>query len=98
MNTNVPTCLQALAHEHGPSETLSEDVPHLKAKQDSVAIQLQSMVTQLQGESLGPHRLGERGKDVAGSPRDLWWLCRGQQLRLWTLGSVGLGWPLNTAS
>lgn len=98
MKANVPTCLQALAHEHGPSETLSEDVPHLKAKQDSVAIQLQSIVTQLQGESLSPHRLGERGKDVAGSPRDLWWLCRGQQLRLWTLGSVGLGWPLNTAS
>ncbi|XP_044117178.1 zinc finger and SCAN domain-containing protein 31 [Neovison vison] len=62
---------QALAHEHGPSETLSEDVPHLKAKQDSVAIQLQSMVTQLQGESLGPHRLGERGCEPVPERREL---------------------------
>nr|XP_035945124.1 zinc finger and SCAN domain-containing protein 31-like [Halichoerus grypus] len=40
---------QAPDHEHGHSEALSEDVLHLKAKQDSIAVQLQSMVTQLKG-------------------------------------------------
>lgn len=76
MNPNIPTCFQAPDHEHGHSEACSEDALHLKAKQDSIATQLQSMVTQLKGESLGPHRFGEQGKDLDGSIWDLWCLCR----------------------
>lgn len=63
MNPNIPTCLQAPDCEHGHSEVLSGDAVHLKAKQESAATQLQSMVTQLKYESFGPQKLGEQGKD-----------------------------------
>ncbi|XP_048081480.1 zinc finger and SCAN domain-containing protein 31 isoform X4 [Ursus arctos] len=45
---------QAPDHEHGHSEARSEDALHLKAKQDSIATQLQSMVTQLKGGETVP--------------------------------------------
>ncbi|XP_011215242.2 zinc finger and SCAN domain-containing protein 31 isoform X1 [Ailuropoda melanoleuca] len=61
---------QAPDHEHGHSEARSEDVLHLKAKQDSIATQLQSMVTQLKGESLGPHRFGEQGGETVPESQD----------------------------
>ncbi|XP_058588677.1 zinc finger and SCAN domain-containing protein 31 isoform X2 [Neofelis nebulosa] len=48
----------------GHSEVLSEDGVHVKAKQESRAIQLQATVTQLKCESLGPHKIGEQGADV----------------------------------
>lgn len=67
MHTNIPTCLQAPGYGHGHPDMLSEDVVHLKAKQESAAIQLQSMVTQLRCESFGPHKFGEHGKGFDGS-------------------------------
>lgn len=76
MIPNILTCLQAPDDEHGHSGALSEDVVCLKAKQESIAIQLQSVVTQFKGESLDPHRFGEQGKDFEGSTRCFWWLCR----------------------
>ena len=66
MNPNIPTCLQAPDCEHGHSEVLSGDAVHLKAKQESTALQVQSMVTQLKCESFGPHKFGEQGKDFTG--------------------------------
>ena len=77
MNPNIPTCLQAPDDAPGHSEVLSEDGVHVKAKQESRAIQLQATVTQLQCESLGPHKFGEQGKDFDGSTWDLWWPCVG---------------------
>ncbi|XP_048081479.1 zinc finger and SCAN domain-containing protein 31 isoform X3 [Ursus arctos] len=62
---------QAPDHEHGHSEARSEDALHLKAKQDSIATQLQSMVTQLKGESLGPHRFGEQGGETVPESQEL---------------------------
>ncbi|XP_013965988.1 zinc finger and SCAN domain-containing protein 31 [Canis lupus baileyi] len=55
---------QAPDDEHGHSGALSEDVVCLKAKQESIAIQLQSVVTQFKGESLDPHRFGEQGGET----------------------------------
>lgn len=63
MNSNIPIYLQAPDYEHEHSEMLSEDVVRLKAKQESTAIQLHSMVTQLKCESFGPHKFGKQGKD-----------------------------------
>lgn len=63
MNPNIPTCLQAPDCEYGHSEVLSGDTVHLKAKQESTALQVQSMVTQLKCESFGSHKFGEQGKD-----------------------------------
>ncbi|XP_072801593.1 LOW QUALITY PROTEIN: zinc finger and SCAN domain-containing protein 31 [Vicugna pacos] len=51
---------QALDCDHGHSEVLSGDAVHLKAKQESTAIQLQSSVTQLKGEPFDPHKFAEQ--------------------------------------
>lgn len=64
INPNIPTCLQAPDREHGLAEMLSGDAVHLKAKQESTAFQLQSVVTQLKCESFGLHKFGEQGKDI----------------------------------
>lgn len=76
---------------------LLEDVEHLKATQESAAIQLQSMVTQLKNESLGPHKFGEYGKgfnkSLQGSLLPLY-----KVVRLGTLGPNYLGWNLSTAT
>ncbi|KAL2791465.1 zinc finger and SCAN domain-containing protein 31 isoform 1, partial [Daubentonia madagascariensis] len=55
---------QAPDHKRGRSEVLSEDVVHLKAKQESTVIQLQSMVTQLKYESFGLHQFQEQGGET----------------------------------
>uniref|UniRef100_A0A0D9R6N5 Zinc finger and SCAN domain containing 31 n=1 Tax=Chlorocebus sabaeus TaxID=60711 RepID=A0A0D9R6N5_CHLSB len=51
---------QALDHEHGHSEVLSEEVEHLKVKQEPTDIQLQPMVTQLKYESFRLHQFREQ--------------------------------------
>ena len=66
---------------------LSGDAVHLKDKQESTALQLQSMVTQLKCESFGLHKFEEQGKDVFRSVQ-----------RLWTLGPNCFSWNLSTAT
>uniref|UniRef100_F6RSY5 Zinc finger and SCAN domain containing 31 n=1 Tax=Equus caballus TaxID=9796 RepID=F6RSY5_HORSE len=51
---------QAPDYQRGHSEVLSGDMVNLKSKQESAAIRLQSMVTQLKCESFGPHQFGEQ--------------------------------------
>ncbi|XP_030659414.1 zinc finger and SCAN domain-containing protein 31 [Nomascus leucogenys] len=51
---------QAPDHEHGHSEVLSEDVEHLKVKQEPADIQLQPTVTQLKYESFCLHQFQEQ--------------------------------------
>lgn len=71
----LPLCLQAPDQKQRHLEVCSEDMEHLKAKQESTAIQLHSMVTQFKCESSDSHKFGEQGKAVAGPFRALWWLC-----------------------
>ncbi|XP_057555974.1 zinc finger and SCAN domain-containing protein 31 [Hippopotamus amphibius kiboko] len=62
---------QAPDCEHGHSEVLSGDAVHLKVKQESTALQLQSMVTQLKYESFGPHKFGEQDGETVLENQDL---------------------------
>ncbi|XP_008588447.1 PREDICTED: zinc finger and SCAN domain-containing protein 31 [Galeopterus variegatus] len=62
---------QAPDHEHGHSEVLSEDVEHLKSKQESKVIQLQSMVTQLKYVSFGLHHFREQGGETIPENQEL---------------------------
>uniref|UniRef100_A0A8C8ZTI6 Zinc finger and SCAN domain containing 31 n=1 Tax=Prolemur simus TaxID=1328070 RepID=A0A8C8ZTI6_PROSS len=55
---------QAPDHKHGHSEMFSEDVVHLKAKQESTVIQPQSMVTQFKYEPFGFHQFQEQGGET----------------------------------
>ncbi|XP_036762961.2 zinc finger and SCAN domain-containing protein 31 [Manis pentadactyla] len=62
---------QAPDYEHGHSEMLSEDVVCLKAKQESTAIQLHSMVTQLKCESFGPYKFGKQDGEIVSESQEL---------------------------
>nr|XP_019569705.1 PREDICTED: zinc finger and SCAN domain-containing protein 31-like isoform X1 [Rhinolophus sinicus]XP_019569707.1 PREDICTED: zinc finger and SCAN domain-containing protein 31-like isoform X1 [Rhinolophus sinicus] len=62
---------KAPGYRHGHPDLLSEDVVHLKAKQESAAIQLQSVVTQLRCESFGPHKFGEHGVETIPEIQEL---------------------------
>ncbi|XP_037374970.2 zinc finger and SCAN domain-containing protein 31 isoform X1 [Talpa occidentalis] len=62
---------QAPDHKQRHSEVHSEDVVHPKAKQDSTAIQLQAMVTQLKCESFDPHKFGEQDGKTVSENREL---------------------------
>ncbi|KAG5197172.1 hypothetical protein JEQ12_010626 [Ovis aries] len=83
-----PTCDENGAPdcEHGLAKMLSGDAMHLKAKQESTAFQLQSMVTQLKCESFGLHKFEEQGCTmwiVEG-------LCSLTRDQTWTLSSESM--------
>ncbi|DAA16234.1 zinc finger and SCAN domain-containing protein 31 [Bos taurus] len=62
---------QAPDCEHGLAEMLSGDAVHLKAKEESTAFQLQSMVMQLKCESFGVHKFGEQDGETVLKNQDL---------------------------